>query len=62
MMSTTTKAKALRKFKDAGTGGSYAADQVIENLTPGQLANYVAAGLVEPVAASAKAESESKKA
>lgn len=36
---------AVRKFKDAGSKRSFAKGAKLENLTEGELANYVEAGL-----------------
>jgi hypothetical protein len=42
------RARIVKSFTDAGTGKRFAAGKVVQ-LTAGQLANYQAAGLVQPV-------------
>ena len=44
-MATAKKHYATRDFNDAGSGRNFAAGKPIENVGPGELVNYCAAGL-----------------
>lgn len=60
-MSTSKKAKVLRAFRDAGTERSFNADEIVDDLTPGEFTNYAAGGLVEEVTSTAKSTDDAKK-
>lgn len=55
----TIKAKTLRAFNDAGKEASYTAEQEIE-LSPGEFANFEAAGLVVAIAPAEPAETKTR--
>ena len=56
----TVSAKVLRDFNDAGTERPFSQGATIE-ITPGEFANYEAAGLVAPVDGDTTAEPTGRK-
>lgn len=44
---SAAKMLATRDFTDAGTGRSFLANKPVDDVEPGEMANYAAAGLVK---------------